>query len=99
MTYGKAIAIVILIFVVGGGTAAYLLMNPKVVAVVQPATVIHTPVWYESHRDVLHEDGIKCQQEGTNLPAGMCENVSIAAQSVSSSDFLNALNQASSSGK
>lgn len=99
----KLVGIIIVVLgVVGGGALIVkyeISPNSASSAVSMPVVNIPTPAYYEAHQDVLNVDNARCTQEGSNMPEKLCQNVNIANQWVSDHNYINSLNQASSSGK
>jgi hypothetical protein len=108
MIQQKFIGIAIIVLGVAGGTIFIIhdrTPGPRpgatitAIAPSTPVTSIPTPAWYEANPDVLKADNNRCAAEGKNMPPGLCENVGIANKAVSDNNFMNALNQAGTSGK
>ena len=99
----RLLGIIILVLGVVGGGALFIKYeissNSVSSAVSVPVVNIPTPAYYEAHQDVLSVDNLRCTQEGSDMPEKLCHNVSIASQWVSDHNYINSLNQASSSGK
>jgi len=106
MIDGKFVGALIFVVAFGGGAILIAHDRSRVAGVdvlatsilpTAPAAFIPTPAWYEAHPDVLKADNDRCATEGKNLPPGLCANVSIADQAVSSQDAMSALDQAGTS--